>query len=591
MIFFDFEVFKEDWLVVAIDPVKQKEFVIVNSKIKLERLYRDYKNDIWVGFNCRNYDQYILKAILLDFNPKEVNDFIIVQDKKGWEYSSLFHKIPINIFDVMPNPPVGLKTLEGFLGKNIHETSVDFNLDRRLTEQEIEETIDYCRDDVYNTIEVFLRRKGEFDAQMDLIKAFGLPLSCVGKTQAQLAAKILDAKKQKFNDEWEIRLPENLQLGKYEFVGEWFLDKNNHKYKHYVTGKSGKKKLENVHLECEIAGLPHVIAWGGIHAGALLNVSCSDDEVIYDVDAGQLYPNIMRHYKLLSRASRKPEMLDFVLDTSMRLKREGKKKEREPYKRQCNIFYGAEGDSTNPLYDPLHRNLVCVYGQVFIIDLLDKIEDIVELLNSNTDGIFFKVKKKDIPELNRRVKLWEERTFLSMEYDEYSKFTSKDVNNYVAVAPNGDVHAKGAYVKDQNDLDYDLPIVNESIRNYLLFGIRPEDTVFACNDFRKFQKIVKLSSKYGWVEHEQTGGNTKFDNKAYRVFASLDEKDGRLLKCKVVEDKGEVKDKKDKFGVTPEKCFIENGDIRNMSIPRKLDRGWYVNLAIKRIRDFGVEIE
>lgn len=28
-------------------------------------------------------------------------------------------------YDVMPNPPVGLKTLEGFLGSNIKETDVD----------------------------------------------------------------------------------------------------------------------------------------------------------------------------------------------------------------------------------------------------------------------------------------------------------------------------------------------------------------------------------------------------------------------------------------------------------------------------------
>ena len=64
MLFFDFEVFKYDWLVVAIDPVHKKEHIIVNDKRGLEKLYKDYKQDIWVGFNCRNYDQYILKGIL-----------------------------------------------------------------------------------------------------------------------------------------------------------------------------------------------------------------------------------------------------------------------------------------------------------------------------------------------------------------------------------------------------------------------------------------------------------------------------------------------------------------------------------------------
>lgn len=573
ILFFDFEVFKYDWLVVAIDPIQRKEHIIVNDKYELEKLYRNYKKDIWIGFNCRNYDQYILKGILCGFDPKRINDWIIVQDRKGWEFSSMFHKYPLILFDVMPNPPVSLKTLEGFMGCNIHETSVPFDIDRKLTEQEIQETIDYCRDDVTKTIEVFLKRKSEFDAQMDLLKAFNLPLSSLGKTQAQLAAVILDAKRQTFKDDWNIRLPDNVQLGKYAKVVDWFLCKDNHRM--------------DAELKMMIAGLEHTIAFGGIHAGVSKEtIVCNDDEVIFDIDVGQLYPNLMRIYKLLSRAARKPEMLDFVLDTSMRLKAEGKKKEREPFKRQCNIFYGAMGDPTNPLYDPLHRTLVCVYGQVFLIDLIDKIEDIVTMLNSNTDGLFFKCKKKDVPELKRRVGEWEKRTKLVMEYAEYTKFISKDVNNYLAVMTDGKIHAKGAYVKDLSDLDFDLPIVNEALRNYMIFGTPVEITINACSDFRKFQKIVKLSNKYRWVEHENGHGTTTLVNKAYRVFASTDNNDGRLLKCKPTE-KG---DKKDKFGNTPNRCFIYNDDIRNVPIPSKLDRQYYIDLAIKRLKDFGVAV-
>jgi DNA polymerase len=88
------------------------------------------------------------------------------------------------------------------------------------------------------------------------------------------------------------------------------------------------------------------------------------------------------------------------------------------------------------------------------------------------------------------------------------------------------------------------------------------------------------------VEHENGQGNIKFDNKAYRVFASCDNTDGRLLKCKPTE-KG---DKKDKFGNTPDRCFIYNDDIRNVSIPSKLDRQYYIDLSTKRLRDFGVAV-
>lgn len=584
ILFYDWEIFKYDNLVVIIDPVKRQEYVFVNDREGFIKFYNEHKNDIWCGYNSRDYDQYICKACVLGFDLKDVNDWIIKGGNKGWQYSSLFRRVPINNFDVMPNPPVSLKTLEGFMGKNIHETSVPFDIDRKLTQQEINETIEYCRFDVLNTIEVFLRRKGEFDAQIALLRAFNLPLSHIGKTQAQLAAVILDAEKKNFHDEWNIRLPDNLELGKYQFVADWFLDKSNHCYKRMVKNSRGKLVEEKTHLDCMIAGIPHTIAWGGIHAGILTSVTCNEDEVIYDIDAGQLYPNIMRYYKLWSRAARKPEMLIHVLDTSMRLKAEGKKKEREPYKRQCNIFYGAEGDKTNPLYDPLHRNLVCAYGQVFLIDLIEKIEDIVQLLNSNTDGIFFKIKKADIPELNRRVALWEERTHLRMEYDEYHKFVSKDVNNYIAITKSGKVHAKGAYVKELNDLDYDLPIVNEAVKNYIIYGMSVEETIRGCREFRKFQKIVKLSNKYEWVEHENGCKSTKLVNKAYRTFASVDHNDGMLKACRATDDGLEKK----KFGGTADRCFIYNDDVTNVPIPAKLDYQWYIDLTYKRLGDFGV---
>lgn len=599
MWFIDTETFKYDWMMVGVnmngpDPSKFDKVEIVNDKDALIKFYNENKNDIWVMYNGENYDQYIIKGIMLGFNPKEINDFIIIEGHKGWEYSRLFNTIPLIVYDAMPVPPVGLKTLEGFMGKNIHETSVPFDIDRKLSKREIKETLSYCTNDVMEMIEVFLRKSSEFEAQISLIRQFNLPYSDLVKTQAQLAAKILGAKRVKTNDEWEIRLPENLQLGKYQHIGDWFLSDESHDYKSK--------------LQCNVGGIPTTIAWGGGH-GAIkqFQYTCKDDEVIVDADVGQLYPNLMIVYDLLSRAVKDKSKFSNILDTSMRLKAEGKKKEREPYKRICNIVYGACGDKYNPMYDPLHRNLVCVYGQVLLIDLIDKIENFVRLFNFNTDGIFFICKKNRLDKVYSIIHDWEDRTGLKMAYDFYTGIYQKDVNNYVAVGEEN--HRKGGYVKNLNDLDYDLPIVNEAMVNYILEKIPVEKTVYECNDYKKFQKIVKLSSKYDWVELEKdlhgymhvdrvykngrkkikeeiiVGTYQKFDNKAYRVFASIDETDGRLLKCKKT-DNGLIK--KDKFANTPDHCFIDNGDINNKSIPSKLDRDYYVKLAKKRLEQFGV---
>ena len=95
MLFFDFEVFLKDWLVVILDMDNQKETVIINDQDKLVDFYDEHKSDIWVGFNNHHYDDYILKGLLCDFNPYDINEHIITKKLDGWKYSNLFRKIPL----------------------------------------------------------------------------------------------------------------------------------------------------------------------------------------------------------------------------------------------------------------------------------------------------------------------------------------------------------------------------------------------------------------------------------------------------------------------------------------------------------------
>ena len=103
MLFYDFEVFQYDWLVVVMDMTRKQEHVIVNDPDALKALYDENVKDIWVGFNSRHYDQYILKGILCGFDPKKINDYIIIRGNPGWKFSSMFRNVPLNNYDVMNN--------------------------------------------------------------------------------------------------------------------------------------------------------------------------------------------------------------------------------------------------------------------------------------------------------------------------------------------------------------------------------------------------------------------------------------------------------------------------------------------------------
>ena len=49
--FFDFEVFKFDWLVVIVNPFEKSETIIVNDAEKLASYYESHSKEIWVGYN------------------------------------------------------------------------------------------------------------------------------------------------------------------------------------------------------------------------------------------------------------------------------------------------------------------------------------------------------------------------------------------------------------------------------------------------------------------------------------------------------------------------------------------------------------
>lgn len=254
--------FKYDWLVVLIDYNTKKKKIIVNDRDELIEFYNKTKdNCIYVGYNSRSYDSTILKGIILGMNPKELSDDLIVNGKKPFQISREFNNIRLYSYDTMITRGESLKQLEGFMGHMIKESGVNFNLDRKLTTKEIEETIYYCTHDVEETIKVFENTKSDFDAHFSLIKEFNLPLEYISKTKAQLSAIILEAERlPNLNDEMEYDFPNTVELGSYEYIKEHF-DKK--RYLTYVNDKGINKKNQ---LETEVYKLNSVYGFGGFHA-------------------------------------------------------------------------------------------------------------------------------------------------------------------------------------------------------------------------------------------------------------------------------------------------------------------------------------
>ena len=573
--FVDFEVFKHDWLCVIANPITQTETVIVNDPEELRDYYNKFKREIFIGYNIREYDSWIFKGILAGFNPYEINEHIITKGLKGYQFSNVLKEYPLNTYDLL-QLNTSLKQLEAFQGHSIYESDVDFRLNRKITPEERAETIEYCKNDVQETMDLFSKLKGDFDVQIELINEFGLPLSSISKTQSKLVAEIMGAGRIDHKDDFNLNFPDYLKhVKKYAYIVDWF--------KQFKTDKAltdeEKKAIYSQRLNTEVAGVPHTFAWGGLH-GALLKYFGSG--YYLHIDVSQYYPSLTVYNNYFSRATSEEgkKRYDMMRKESIRLKAFPElKTKRKGYKLCNNKAYGCMKDKYNPLYDPLMANNICVTGQLALLLLIEMLEPYCQLIQSNTDGLIVKLPNLEAYEVIDDVCYeWEQMTGgVKLAFDPIiTKIYQKDVNNYLFINEFGEGESKGAYVKELNPLDNDLPIVNKALREYMINGTPIESTINACDELIQFQKIFKLGSSYDCL----ICGDQTYYNKVYRCFAA---KEGKTL----FKYKSKPTARFDKVANTSFYSVIDNSDITGKSVPEYINKSWYIDLANERLRQFG----
>ena len=607
-VFYDFEVFSNDWMVVLIEEdrgITQKlddegkkyklhKTFIANNFEDMRLYYDGHRNDIWVGYNCNHYDQYILKGILCGIQPFLMNDWIITQGRNGWEFDSEVNKYKLNSFDVYNrvSDGGGLKALESSMGLNIKESSVPFDIQRKLTAKELAEVEQYCTWDVLSTRKVFYYRYDTFETCMGVVNLINWERekpdkSLISKSETQLTAIMLDAKRPKYprTDEFEFKIHEDLlRIKKYRRVVDWYQAPANRRY---TVWDEQKKKMVKNQLLIDIAGTPHVFGYGGIHGSKdKYFYICKEDEIIICADVSSYYPSYLIKYHSLSRNVKDPSKYEQIYKQRLKHKAEGNKLQKAE-KLVLNKTSGGMKAETSDLYDPRQNNQMCVSCQLFLLDLaehleLAEFEDFI-LLQSNTDAVYFKIKVKDREAAIAICREWMERTQFELEFTECTKIYQKDVNNYLMVKVDGGIKVKGAYVKEQTKLSRDLPVVRTAMIEYMTKGTPVEETIKGCNKLIEFIMTTKASSKYSGAMY----GDKMLNERCNRVFASLREEDQGKGIFKISKATG----KPNKFSNSPESCFIDNGEILDKDVPDYLDKEFYIKLCIKRLKDFGIEYQ
>lgn len=382
---------------------------------------------------------------------------------------------------------VSLKKIEANLGLDIRESTVPFTIDRKLTENEIEDVVFYCNHDVDTTIEVLNLRFIYFKSLFELCEMFELNDRGITKTRAALTAEILGCRKKLIrydrlqfdyinflkehssestkkryseiygdytDNENRIKLFNDI-IAFYRKIESMFMTRKKQfsfTVQNYKNAREEMTRLneefrilvkeyEKMALTVDIAGVEHKLKFGGIH-GAIPNFLGHGTFISLDVTS--YYPYLMINNNWVTRNTMFPERVIKIINKRVALKKI-KDPQQQILKIVINSLYGVLKAETSPVCDAVLSNNVCINGQLALANLVLRLSHISTLIQSNTDGIIIETSDDKLDEVRRIYHQWEEDFSFNLEEDEITDIYQRDVNNYLVRFKNGKIKAKGRY--------------------------------------------------------------------------------------------------------------------------------------------------
>ena len=327
----------------------------------------------------------------------------------------------------------------------------------------------------------------------------------------------------------------NLPIDKVKEL-EPYMDPSLIRFKKQKDGTK-EKIVENINLY--IQDHPVIYGTGGLHHSVCKKYVADDEHMILDVDVGSLYPSIGIQNKLY------PEHLgpDFykIYDeniVSVRLKEKKKpKKERDQvimkgFKLAANGAYGKSNDDTSFLYDPKYTMTTTINGQLLLSMLLEEIlmKTSSELMQGNTDGLTFYIKRSEHDLCKEICTNWEKKTKLMLEYSYYKLMAIMNVSTYIAVYENGDIKHKNAFEIDKELYkNPSMRIVPIALEQYFINNTPVEETIKNHHDIYDFCLMVRCNKKTDLYAQKITKLGNIAETKLSQTLRYFASKNGSIL--------------------------------------------------------------
>jgi hypothetical protein len=444
----------------------------------------------------------------------------------------------------------------------------------------------YCINDCLSTRELFIKNKSEILLRGNLSKHFKLDLhnasepKLAKKIFLKLLAERMGVAEYDLNKKRTYRKKLALKeviLPYIAFETPVFKE-TLRKFKALVL--DGENLKGSFNHEVTYRGMPITFALGGIH-GAKKGIYKSDkDFIIKSFDVTSYYPNLAIRNKW-APAHIPKELFCEIYEGFFEDRKLYSKKDplNYVYKILLNSTYGLSNEENSFLKDSMFTMRITVNGQLLLIMLMEKICERIpgaRPVMINTDGAEIIIPREYEHIYTQLCEEWEALTMLNLEYENYQKLITPDINNYIGIYEAKEIDEATALekiqevprplikrtrdgkfnyygVKCKGRFEVDKPLhKNKSYRinrlafyNYFVHGKQPEMT------------IAENKSIYDYCAGVRAKGEWKFVATCLEDGSILDNKLPKTLRYYVSTKGCKLRKLKEEWGV-PEKPAVDD---------------------------------
>ncbi|MDE5458239.1 hypothetical protein GWE18_36625 [Bradyrhizobium sp. CSA112] len=386
----------------------------------------------------------------------------------------------VDLIEIAPGQN-SLKIYNGKMhGRRMQYLPVDE--DAVLTHDEMDVVSDYCVNDLAATGLLMQTLKEQLTLREQMTKQYGVDLR--SKSDAQIAEAVIKKELKRLTGEepkkpkitpgkhYKYRVPDFIHYRSTELNA--VLD--NVRAADFAISTSGKVIMPDVlkKAKIKIGSSIYRVGIGGLHSSEKTIAHRADAHTrIVDRDVRGYYPQIIlnlglypqhlgpiflrvfrssveRRNKAKDRVDELKKLIKRANDEATLLKQELKTNDdvSGSLKIVNNGAFGKLGSKWSVLFAPDLMIQVTIGGQLSLLMLIEMVERAgFRVVSANTDGIVIICPTDEEDALAAVIAKWERLTGFETEETEYSALYSRDVNNYIAVKPDGSVRKKGAYAE------------------------------------------------------------------------------------------------------------------------------------------------